>query len=72
MDSVDYVLNHNFGYGREPEIENLIKLDLRNFEDVKAYIEWTIREVFSADVDKQNIVCFWNNNKKVQVIIEKL
>ena len=30
MNSKEYVLNHDFGYGREPELENLIKLKLRN------------------------------------------
>lgn len=38
MDSKDYVLNHDFGYGREPELDVLFKLELRNLEDVKVYV----------------------------------
>ena len=72
MTSKDYVLKHDFGYGREPELENLIKLELRNYEDIKVYVEWTIREVFSADVDSNNIITFWEDKTKAQITIEKI
>lgn len=38
MDSKEYVSNHDFGYGREPELDVLFKLELRNLEDVKVYV----------------------------------
>ena len=72
MTSKDYVLKQDFGYCREPELENLIKLELRNYEDVKVYVEWTIREVFSADVNSKNVITFWGDNKKAQITIEKI
>ena len=39
MDSKEYVSSHDFGYGREPELDKLIKLELRNIDDVKFYEE---------------------------------
>ena len=72
MTSKDYVLKHDFGYCREPELENLIKLELRNYEDIKVYVEWTIREVFSADVDINNVITFWEDKTKAQITIEKI
>lgn len=72
MDSKQYVLEHDFGYCREPELENLIKLKLRNFEDVKVYVEWTIREAFAATVTKNNLIKFFNDNMKAQILIEEI
>ena len=46
MDSKDYVLNHDFGYGREPELDELIKLELRNIEDVKVYVADALENAF--------------------------
>ena len=46
MDSKEYVLNHDFGYGREPELDELIKLELRNIEDVKVYIADALENAF--------------------------
>lgn len=34
----EYVLNHEYGYGREKEVEQLNKLQLRNFEDLETYV----------------------------------
>ena len=39
MDSKEYVLNHDFGYGREPELDELKKLELRNIEDLIVYVD---------------------------------
>lgn len=36
MDSREYVLNHNFGYGNDGKI---IKLNLRDLQDLKNYLE---------------------------------
>ncbi len=46
MDSKNYVLNHNFGYGNEPELDVLFKLELRNLEDVKVYVLDTIKNAY--------------------------
>ena len=72
MNSKDYILKHDFGYCREPELENLIKLELRNFEDVKFYVEWSIREFFAAKISKDNVIQFSNSKNKTQVLIERL
>ena len=46
MDSKEYVLNHDFGYGREPELDELFKLELRNLEDVKLYVFDAIKNAY--------------------------
>ena len=46
MDSKEYVLNHDFGYGREPEVDELFKLELRNLEDVKVYVLDSIQNAY--------------------------
>ncbi|MBQ4558159.1 MAG: hypothetical protein IJA61_02140 [Clostridia bacterium] len=71
MNSNDYVLNHDFGYGRVPEVLKLNKLELRNVEDLKFYVNWSIRELFSAVVDDKNIINFVEDGSKVQIIIEE-
>ena len=50
MDSKDYVLNHDFGYGREPELDVLFKLELRNLEDVKVYVLDSIKTMDAKNV----------------------
>ena len=50
MDSKDYVLNHDFGYGREPELYVLFKLELRNLEDVKVYVLDSIKTMEAKNV----------------------
>ena len=72
MNSKDYVLKHDFGYGREPELINLNKLELRNLEDVKVYVNWSIREAFSARVDDNNLIVFLEDDSKVQIKIEEI
>jgi len=44
----DYVLKHDFGYGREEELEELNRLTLRNLNDVEVYV---------LDIIKNAIVC---------------
>ena len=44
----NYVLNHDFGYGREEELEELNRLKLRNINDVEAYV---------LDIIKNGMVC---------------
>ena len=47
MNSKEYVLNHDFGYGREPELKELNKLELRNIEDVKVYVADVLENAFT-------------------------
>ena len=46
MDCKNYVLKHDFGYGREPELTKLMKLELRNKEDLKVYILDVLENAF--------------------------
>ena len=39
MDSKTYVLKHDYGYGREIEITELNRLNLRNIEDLQVYLQ---------------------------------
>jgi len=55
----DYVLKHDFGYGREEELEELNRLKLRNINDVETYV---------LDIIKNGIVC--SAGKKVYLIDE--
>lgn len=71
MNSKDYVLKHDFGYGRDLEIGNLNKLELRNIDDLEIYIAWSIRNIFSAEFDDNNLLTF-ENNSKIQIKIEQI
>lgn len=46
MESEEYVSSHDFGYGREPELDKLIKLELRNIDDVKFYVLDAIKNAY--------------------------
>lgn len=39
MNSELYVLNHNYGYGQEIELKELNRINLRNIEDLKTYLQ---------------------------------
>ena len=67
-----YIFEHDFGYGREPELNSLKKLELRDFEDVKIYVNQAVRELFFATVDENNLITFLDDQSKVKVNIEKV
>ena len=70
MDSKEYVLNHDFGYGREPELDELKKLELRNIEDLIVYVDESLDNAF---IDYQhNIISIFKNNVKVKVEVEEM
>lgn len=70
MDSKEYVLNHDFGYGREPELDELKKLELRNIEDLIVYVDELLDNAF---IDYQhNIISFLKDNVKVKVEVEEI
>ena len=71
VNSKEYVLNHNYGYGKEPEQENLNKLELRNSEDLKVYVDDVIANAFVATY-KNGVVNFKDNNQKTKIVIEKV
>ena len=71
QNSKDYVLKHDFGYGREEELEELYKLELRNFEDVKVYVEDVIKNAFNATY-QDNIIKFKTGDKPTKVIIKQM
>ena len=72
MDSKGYVLNHDFGYGKGDLDSILNKLELRNMEDVKFYVNWSMKEIFLANVTNDNIITIFDDNSKVQILIEKV
>ena len=72
MNSKEYVLNHNFGYGTGKLDATLNKLELRNIQDVNFYINWSIKELFVANVTEDNIITFFEDNSKAQILIEKI
>jgi len=67
----DYVLNHDFGYGHEPEVIELNKLELRNVTDLRDYVTDLAKISFIAEV-KDNVIRFLEDNSKVEIIIKEL
>ena len=63
----DYVLKHDFGYGREEELP-IKKLLLRNFEDCKDYVDDIVSHSFEAKVENSTLF-FTKENLKVQVFV---
>lgn len=63
----DYVLNHDFGYGKEEDI-NWLKL--RNIQDLRDYIFEILKTQIVGDV-KNNKVRFLKEKKWIEVVIEK-
>ncbi len=57
----EYVLNHDFGYGREEELDELNRLKLRNLNDVETYV---------LEIIKSGVVC--SAGKKVYLIDSKV
>lgn len=51
----DYVLDHDYGYGKEPEQIKLNKLELRNIEDIRTYIK-RLMDLFVGVKFDDNIV----------------
>ena len=72
MDSKNYILNHDFGYGKGDLTCALNKLELRTLEDVKFYVNWSMKEIFVANVTNNNIITFYDDNSKTQILIEKV
>jgi len=48
----NYVLKHDYGYGREEELEELNRLKLRNIKDVETYV---------LDIIENGFVCSAGN-----------
>lgn len=46
--TIQYVMQHDYGYGAEPERKQLNKLELRNFDDCRVYIEDAIGSQLNA------------------------
>lgn len=66
--SKDYVLNHDYGYGKEPEQEKLNKLKLRNVEDLKIYVNDVISNAFVATFEK-GVIEFGLEKQKIKIKI---
>lgn len=61
MDSKEYILKHDFGYGRNPETKIINKLELRNIKDLKVYIDDVLENCF-LDYEKNSFIL---NDKKI-------
>ncbi|MBQ8444479.1 MAG: hypothetical protein IJX25_03915 [Clostridia bacterium] len=70
MNSKKYVLHHDFGYGRVPEIEDVIKLDLRNIDDLKVYLGDILQKDFLARV--KNYEVHFSDGCKTKILIEQI
>lgn len=66
MDSKKYVLGHNYGFYSD----GYKLLKLRNFEDLKEYINDVISTQFVA-TQKNGSICF-KNGKRVNICVEKI
>lgn len=64
----NYVLNHDFGYGKK--CHEINKLNLRNIEDVKIYVKSVIGATFVGAFDEDVLVI--NNQCKIKISIEGL
>lgn len=46
--TLQYVMQHDYGYGTDPECKEIHKLTLRNFDDCRVYIEDAIGSQLNA------------------------
>lgn len=67
--SRDYVLNHQFGYGQEEEKEELNKLELRNIDDLKVYVDDAVVNAFNATY-KDKVLQFNTDKSKCKIIVK--
>lgn len=65
----NYVKNHDYGYKAEDD-KKLHKLELRNFNDLKAYVEDVFVTMLAGKLEG-NVFNF-NSGKKEQFFVEKL
>lgn len=63
----DYVLKHDFGYGREEELEELFRLRLRNVEDLKVYVLDIINNAFVCSAGKKVFLIDTAKVEEVQI-----
>ena len=67
----EYINNHDFGYGREPELETLNKLLLRNIDDLKYYIFNIVIFAFYANIEN-DVISFFDVNYKLKINVKKV
>lgn len=70
LDANSYVLLHDYGYGSEPELKTLKKLEVNNFEELTIYIKDVISEDFDAKIN-DNKINFVFDKKNLQILLEK-
>lgn len=69
--SEEYVLNHQFGYGKFKEKIKLNKLKLRNIDDLCVYVNDSVINAFDASY-QNNVIQFYLDNSKCKIIIENI
>ncbi len=70
MKSRNYILNHDFGYGKSEHLKEICKLNLRNLADVKIYVRDVLNSVFDTKVYGY-FVEFENDKFINEVVIKK-
>lgn len=68
MNSKEYVLNHDFGYGQNLETKKIKKLKLRNIYDLIEYVDDLVETQFAKDNCKDNYEILF----KTQIFIKKI
>ena len=65
-DSQGYVINHDFGYGKDSK--NINKIMLRNLEDLNVYIEDNLKHTLNAEVNGK-VIKFSDESLEVKIEI---
>ncbi len=66
----DYIKDHNFGYETEKDDEKIHKLQLRNFNDLKAYVGDIVSTMLFGDVNGD--VVNFKSGVKEQFFVKKI
>ncbi len=71
MNSKKYINNHDFGYGKIREKDEVNKLRLRNLEDFIEYLKGVLDNAFDCVIFGNNCL-FFNNGRIIKLEIEKI
>ena len=68
MNCINYIFNHNFGYGQDLKDNEISKITLRNLDDLVAYIDFSIIELFTPEICNRLIrICSQTKLQKYQI-----
>ncbi|MBQ4558554.1 MAG: hypothetical protein IJA61_04200 [Clostridia bacterium] len=66
----EYINNHN--WGSFDSIDKIKKLTLRNFNDLKKYLEMFSQIIFEAKISKNLILDFFNGKYLIQLELNQI